>query len=215
MRLFDLLPVNRHVVRPTRSSLQNTSNDQLRKFEGYVTEIFTALGMDVDSAGIKDLPQRFVRALFDATRGIESGPHALRRLETECHSGPACHETHVMEGPIHFLGLCERHSFPLFGHAYVGYIAHEKIMGICRLTQLVQLLTLRFLGQEIIRQQIADTLETLLQPHGVAVYLETNHPCAHTQGLRQPASHTMVWRGHYSLNPALQTEFLNACGLES
>ncbi len=215
MRLFDLIPTDRQVVRSPRSSLERTSSDQLRKFEGYVNEIFAALGMDMDSAGIKEMPLRFVRALFDARRGFESGPHALRRLETECQSGPACHETHVMEGPIHFLSLCERHSFPLFGHAYVGYIAHEKIMGICKLTQLVQRLTLRFLGQEIIRQQIADTIETLLQPHGVAVYLETDHLCTHMHGLYKPASHTMVWRGNYSFNPARQTEFLNACGLEN
>jgi GTP cyclohydrolase I len=215
MILLDLVPVDHKVIGSMRSSSQNTSSDPLPKFESYVTEIFTALGMDMDSPMLKDMAQRFVRALFDTSRGFESGPRALKLLKTECQSGPACHKTHVMEGPIHFLGLCERHSFPLFGYAYVGYIAQAQIMGICKLTRLVRLLTARFTGQETIKQQIADAIETLLQPLGVAVYLETDHQCAHVQGIHKPASHAMVWRGDYSLNSALQAEFLNACGLEN
>lgn len=215
MMLFDLAPVDQKVIGSMRSSPEKASSDQLHKFESYVTEIFMALGMDMDSPMIKDMPQRFVRALFDTSKGFESGPRALKLLKTECQSGSACHKRHVMEGPIHFLGLCERHSFPLFGYAYVGYIAQAQIMGVCKLTQLVRLLTTRFMGQETIQQHIADAIETLLQPLGVAVYLETDHQCAHVQGIHRPALHTTVWRGNYSLNPALQAEFLNACGLEN
>lgn len=215
MIVLDLAPVDHKLVGSMRSSSLKTSSDQLHKFESYMTEILTALGMDLDSPTIKDVPQRFVLALFDTSEGFESGPRALKRLETECTSGRACHQTHVMEGPIHFLGLCERHSFPLFGYAYVGYIAQAQIVGICKLTQLVRRLTMRFMGQETIKQQIADAIETLLQPLGVAVYLETDHQCAHVQGIHKPASHTTVWRGAYSLNLALQAEFLNACGLEN
>jgi GTP cyclohydrolase I len=212
--LVDLAMVDPKALVATELSLQQTSDEQLRKFERYVVEIFTALGLDLGTRATKEASQRFIHALFSVTSGFESGRHALKLLSTECQRGPACREAHVVEGPIRFLGFCERHSFLLFGHAYVGYVAHEQIMGICKLRQLVQLLTLQFIGQEMIRQQIADAIETLLQQLGVAVYLETDHHCAHMQGSPRPASHWIVWRGHYSLNPALQTEFMSACGLE-
>ena len=210
----DLATVDPKAPVATGMSLQQASDEQLQKFERYVVEILTALGLDLGTRATKEASQRIIHALFSVASGLESGPHALKLLSTECQKGLACREAHIVEGPIRFLGLCERHAFPLFGHAYVGYVAHEQIMGICRLTQLVQLLTLRFIGQEMIRQQIADAIETLLQPYGVAVYLETDHHCALMQGTPKPASHWMVWRGNYSLNPALQSEFMRACGLE-
>ena len=210
----DLAMVDPEALVATELSPQQTLNGQLQKFERYVAEIFAALGLDMGTRATTEASQRFIHALFSMTSGFDSDWHTLKLLSIECQSGPACREAHVIEGPIRFLGLCERHSFPLFGHAYIGYVAHERIMGICRLTQLVQLLTLRFIGQEMIRQQIADAVDTLLQPYGVAVYLETDHGCAHLQGTPRPASHWIVWRGNYSLNPALQAEFMSACGLE-
>jgi GTP cyclohydrolase I len=211
----DLETVDPKVLMATGLSLQQTSDEQLQKFERYLVEIFMALGLDLGAGATQEASQRLVHSLFSVTNGFGSMPDELKLLSTECQRGPVCREAHVIEGPIRFLGLCERHSFPLFGHAYVGYVAHEQIMGICRLTQLVQFLTLRFIGQEMIRQKIADAIEALLQPYGVAVYLETDHHCAHMQAAPRPASHWMVWRGNYSLNPALQTEFMRACGLES
>ena len=211
----ELVSVQQQILESTELlGPQQTLDEQLHKFERYAAEMFIALGIDPSMPSFKDIPQRFVRALFDTTRGFESGPHALRVLSTQCQSGLACHETHVAEGPIHFFGLCECHSFPLFGHAYVGYVAHEQIMGICKLTRLVRFLTMRFVGRETIRQQIADALQTLIHPLGVAVYLEVDHDCARTHGIRSSVPRAIVWRGEYSLDPALQAEFLSACGLE-
>jgi len=84
---------------------------------------------------------------------------------------PDCRLSQVIEGPIRFFSLCEHHAFPFFGDAYVGYIAHENILGISKLTRLVHLFAKRFAVQERIGQQVADTLEGMLHPHGVAVYL--------------------------------------------
>jgi GTP cyclohydrolase I len=122
----------------------------------------------------------------------------------------------VLEGPIPFFALCEHHALPFFGKAYVGYIAHENIIGISKLTRLVRLFARRFSVQERIGQQIADTLETMLHPHGVAVFLEANHLCMEMRGVRETASITRstVWRGHYAEDPALRAEFFAACGLQ-
>lgn len=190
--------------------------DQLQRFEGYVAEIFSAFGMDLDTSATKDTPRRFIKALFDATDGYDGDPKLLRVFETECHGDPDCRLSQVMEGPIPFFSLCEHHAFPFYGRAYVGYIAHENIIGISKLTRLVRLFSKRFSVQERIGQQIADTLETMLHPHGVAVFLEAHHLCMEMRGVREtaPMTRTTVWRGHYAEDASLRSEFFTACGLQ-
>jgi GTP cyclohydrolase I len=214
MMSLDLMPIEQETLESTRLNVPRASDEQLRKFEGYLAEIFAAIGMDPAIPAFKGAPERFIHALFDAVRNSDDSPELFKILKTECRSGPGCRNAHVIEGPIHFFSLCERHSFPFFGHAYIGYIAREQIMGICNLTQLVRLSALQSAGQETIRQQIANALEALLHPYGIAVQLQVNHYCAQMQGLSASTAHTIVWRGDYSQSLALQTEFLNVCGLD-
>jgi GTP cyclohydrolase I len=192
------------------------TDDQFRKFEGYAAEIFTALGLDCSTPATKDTPRRFIRALFDATEGYDGDPKLLKTFSTECRGEPDCHLGQVIEGPIRFFALCEHHALPFYGGAYVGYIAHENIIGISKLTRMVRLFSKRFAVQERIGQQIADTLESMLHPHGVAVFLEAHHLCVEMRGVREiaPTTRTMVWRGHYAEDPALRSEFFAACRLQ-
>lgn len=192
------------------------SEEQFHKFEGYAAEIFSAFGLDLNTSATKDTPRRFIQALFDATEGYEGDPKLLRVFDTECRGEPDCRLSQVLEGPIPFYALCEHHALPFFGKAYVGYIAHENIIGISKLTRLVRLFAKRFSVQERIGQQIADTLETMLHPHGVAVFLEAQHLCMEMRGVRETGSvtRTTVWRGHYAEDPSLRAEFFAACGLQ-
>lgn len=192
------------------------SDEQLEKFESYASEIFSAFGLDLNTSATKDTPRRFIKALFDATEGYDGDPKLLRVFGTECHGEPDCRLSQVMEGPIPFFALCEHHALPFYGKAYVGYIAHENIIGISKLTRLVRLFSKRFSVQERIGQQIADTLETMLHPHGVAVFLEAHHLCMEMRGVREtaPLTRTTVWRGHYAEDPSLRAEFFTACGLQ-
>lgn len=191
------------------------SEEQLRKFEGYMAEIFTVMGLNLNTPATVDTPRRFVRALYDSTEGYDGDPKLLTVFHTECRGGPDCRLSQVVEGPIHFFALCEHHALPFHGHAYVGYIAHENIIGISKLTRLVRLFAKRFTVQERIGQQIADGLETMLQPHGVAVYLDAHHLCTQMRGVREiaPTTRTTFWRGEYEANPDLRAEFFKACGL--
>jgi len=192
------------------------SDEQAQKFEGYIAEIFSAYGLDLDTPSTRETPRRFISALFEATDGYDGDPKLLKVFDTECRGDPDCRLSQVVEGPINFFSLCEHHALPFFGHAYVGYIAHEDILGISKLTRLVRLFAKRFAVQERIGQQIADTLETMLHPHGVAVYLEAHHLCMEMRGVREvaPMTRTTVWRGHYAEDPALRSEFFTACGLQ-
>jgi GTP cyclohydrolase IA len=192
------------------------SSEQMRKFESYMAEIFTALGLDLDTAATVDTPGRFMRAMFDATGGYDGDPKLIKVFNTECRGGPDCRLSQVVEGPIPFYALCEHHALPFYGNAYVGYIAHEGIIGISKLTRLVRVYARRFSVQERIGQQIADTLDSLIKPHGVAVYVEAHHMCMQMRGVREvsPMTRTTVWRGEYDGSSALRSEFFTACGLQ-
>ncbi len=180
--------------------IRRISDEQIHKFEGYAAEIFSAFGLDLNAPATKDTPRRFIRALFDATEGYDGDPKLLRVFDTECRDDPDCRLSQVIEGPIPFFALCEHHALPFYGMAYIGYIAYEKIIGLSKLTRLVRLFSKRFAVQERIGQQIADTLETMLHPNGVAIFLEAHHLCMEMRGVREmaPTTRTTVWRGHYA-----------------
>jgi GTP cyclohydrolase I len=190
------------------------SSEAFEKYEAYIAEIFSAFGLDINTPATKDTPRRFVKALFDATEGYDGDPKLLKIFSTECRGEPDCSLAQVIEGPIHFFSLCEHHVFPFYGMAYVGYVAHENIIGLSKLTRMVRLFAKRFAVQERIGQQIANTMETMMHPHGVAVYLEAHHLCMEMRGVREtaPLTRTTVWRGNYANDPALRSEFFEACG---
>ena len=196
---------------------RHISPEQMQKFEGYISEIFSALGLNLATPATERTPERFLRGLIDATEGYEGDPKLLTVFQTECRGGPDCRVSQVIEGPIQFYSLCEHHAFPFYGHAYVGYVAHEHIIGISKLTRLVRIFAKRFSVQERIGQQIADTLEAMLQPHGVAVYLEAHHLCTQMRGVREiaPQTRTTFWRGVYDTNDALRLGFFAACGVHA
>jgi len=173
------------------------------RYRSSVGEIFEAFGMDLDTPGTRETPERFLRALFDATAGYEGDPKLLTAFPAEGVGG------HVIEGPISFSALCEHHALPFFGAAHVGYIAGEEIIGISKLTRLVRLYARRFTVQERLGEQIADTLVELIRPEGVAVRLEASHLCTQMRGVEEHSrTVTTFWRGSFEDDAELRREFL-------
>jgi GTP cyclohydrolase I len=153
---------------------------------------------------------------MDVTAGYDGDPKLVTAFGTECREESDCRLSQVIEGPIPFFALCEHHALPFFGHAHVGYIPRQEIIGISKLTRVVRLYAQRFTVQERIGQQILDALGTMLAPHGVAVYLEARHLCTEMRGVRAilPMTRTTNWWGEYADNAALRSEFLAACRLK-
>ena len=195
---------------------RSISRQQMHRFEGYVSEIFAAFGLDLHTPATEETPQRFLSALFEATEGYDGDPKLLTVFDTECRGDPDCRLGQVIEGPIPFFALCEHHALPFYGHAYIGYIPHEHIIGISKLTRLVRLFSKRFAVQERLGEQIVTTFNAMLDPHGVAVYLEAHHLCVEMRGVRDtsPLTRTTLWRGEYERNASLRVEFLLACGTD-
>ena len=195
---------------------RSISDEQMQRFESYVAEIFETFGLDLSTQATEQTPRRFVQALFDATDGYDGDPKLLTVFDNEYRDEPHCRLSQVIEGPIPFFALCEHHALPFHGRAYMGYIADEQIIGISKLTRLVRLFAKRFTMQERLGQQIADAFDAMLQPHGVAVYLEAQHLCKMMRGVREtcPLTRTSTWRGEYESNSSLRVEFLLATGAD-
>jgi GTP cyclohydrolase IA len=185
------------------------TEDWLR-YEDNIAEIFSALGMDLDTPGTRETPRRFLQALRDATAGYDGDPKLRTAFPRERPPAVDGSRSQIIEGPIVFHALCEHHSLPFSGIAHVGYIAGAEILGISKLTRLVRLFARRFTVQERIGEQIADMLVELVDPAGVAVRLEAAHMCTQMRGVEEDGSRTVttVWRGSYDEHPDLRAEFL-------
>lgn len=178
------------------------------RFEAYMGEIFTALGMHVNTPGTRETPKRFLEALYDATAGYDGDPKLATLFPSENIGAVEAAASQIIEGPIRFHAVCEHHALPFYGVAHVGYVADERIVGISKLTRLVRLFARRFTMQERLGEQIADTLVELVGARGVAVHLEASHLCVRMRGVEEhSATVTTFWRGAFS-EPQLRQEFL-------
>jgi GTP cyclohydrolase IA len=186
-----------------------------RRYVANLGEILAALGMNLDNPSTRETPRRLLDALIDVTDGYDGDPKLLTAFPTECHGGANCELAQIVEGPIEFSALCEHHALPFVGRAWLGYIAHEEILGISKLTRLVRVLTRRFGVQERMTHQIADSLASLTDAHGVAVYLEASHLCTRMRGVRdhEALTRTTAYRGVYEHDPSLRAEFREIGGI--
>jgi GTP cyclohydrolase I len=191
------------------SSSRRLAPAQLELYEGQLAEILTGLGLDLDSESTRDTPRRFLAAMVEATDGYDGDPKLVTAFPTECRGRSDCSLAQIIEGPIEFSSLCEHHALPFIGYAWLGYVAHERILGISKLTRLVRIVTRRFAVQERLTHSLADAIERLTQAHGVAVYLEAEHLCMRTRGVREHGTRTRTtaYRGVYEGDPSLRGEF--------
>jgi GTP cyclohydrolase I len=187
------------------------SPEEWARYEHNIAEILEAFGMDLATAGTRETPQRFLRAMFDSTAGYDGDPKLRTAFPSERPAGVVGASSQIVEGPIAFFSLCEHHALPFHGAAHVAYIAGDEILGISKLTRLVRLYARRFTVQERLGEQIADALVDLVRPRGVAVHIEASHLCTQMRGVEEEGSRTVTtfWRGLYDEQAELRREFLD------
>jgi len=188
------------------------SEQERTKFEANIAEIFSRLGMDLNSEGCKATPRRWLQALIDMTDGYNRDPkvHTIFPREcVACEEGAAGEQT--VEGPITFVSLCEHHALPFIGRAYIGYLRKDKIVGISKFTRIVRMYARRFSVQERMAQEIAQELMRILEPYGVIVYLEAHHTCTQARGVREmdALTRTLEKRGVYASQYELTSQFMD------
>ena len=179
---------------------------QYEKVKLLIHSLLTVLGQDPNRDGLRGTPQRMARTYAELLSGYDVDVDALVNgalfdVEYE--------ETIVVKG-IEFYSLCEHHLLPFFGQAHVAYIPGESVIGLSKIPRIVEMYARRLQVQERLTQQIADELEAVLRPRGVAVVMEGTHLCTAMRGVRQQDARmrTSVMRGQFQEDPDLRHEFL-------
>lgn len=168
-------------------------------------------GDDPDREGLRDTPGRVTRAYADWFSGYGRDPAAhLARTFAEVGG----YDEIVILKDIPFASHCEHHMAPILGRAHVGYLPDTRVVGISKLARLVEAFARRLQVQERLTAEIADTLQSILQPRGVAVMIEATHACMTTRGVntRETVMTTSRMLGAFRDNPATRAEFLAAIG---
>jgi GTP cyclohydrolase IA len=176
-----------------------------------VRQLLRLIGEDPDREGLQETPLRFLKAMAEYTRGYREKPEDVLKVFEDGGEGV---DEMVIVRDIPVYSLCEHHLAPFFGKAYVGYVPDKKILGLSKISRLVEVYSRRLQVQERLTNQIADALAKHLQPLGVAVVLECRHLCMESRGIKHAGSSTVTsaLRGSIKKNPDTRKEFLSLIG---
>ena len=179
--------------------------------EDAVRTLIRWVGDDAERDGLLDTPGRVVRAWEDWFAGYEEDPVDLLRRTFEEVDG---YDEMILLRDIRFESHCEHHIAPIIGKAHIAYIPERRVIGISKLARLVDVYGKRLQIQEKMTAQIANTLQEVLQPKGVAVVLEAVHECMSTRGVHKPEIITVTSRllGSFRNDPTTRREFLAMVG---
>ena len=189
----------------------SASRPSRHEAEEAVRTLIRWAGDDPAREGLAETPARVVRAFSDWFSGYEQDPAEYLRRTFEQVGG--YDEIVVLKG-IPFESHCEHHMAPIIGEAHVGYLPHQRVVGISKLARLVDAYARRLQIQERFTAEIADTLQEVLQPRGVAVLVESSHECMTTRGVHKRGVTMVTSRmlGAFRDNLATRREFFAAIG---
>ncbi|TAE57535.1 MAG: GTP cyclohydrolase I FolE [Nostocales cyanobacterium] len=172
-----------------------------------VRTLLIGLGENPDREGLKDTPKRVVKALQFLTKGYHESLDELLNGAVFTESA----DEMVLVRDIDIFSSCEHHILPVIGRAHVAYIPNGKVIGLSKIARICEMYARRLQVQERLTLQIADALQGLLKPKGVAVVVEATHMCMVMRGVQKPGSWTVTsaMRGVFSEDARTREEFMN------
>lgn len=178
--------------------------------EAAIAQLLQAVGEHPEREGLKNTPKRVARMFTELLRGYHADPHEI------VHGAlfNITYDEMVIVRDIEFYSLCEHHLLPFMGRAHVAYMPAGKVIGLSKIPRIVDMFARRLQVQERMTRQIADLLEELLEPKGVAVVVEGLHLCTMMRGVKKHDARmtTSAMHGSFRTNPATRQEFLDNIG---
>ena len=171
-----------------------------------VRDILIDIGEDPDRQGLQKTPERVAKMYDELTAGYRTDPVKLVNgalFDVE-------YSEMVLVKDIDFYSMCEHHMLPFFGKAHVAYIPNGKVIGLSKIPRIVDMYARRLQVQERMTTEIAQFLQEVLNPRGVAVIIEGQHMCAMMRGVKKPQANmtTSTMLGAFKEDPILRGEFL-------
>ena len=177
---------------------------------GHIREVLTKLGEDPGREGLLRTPERAEKALKFLTSGYTSDLDQIVNgalFDVE-------YDEVVIVRDIEFFSMCEHHMLPFFGKMHVAYLPGSKVIGLSKIPRIVDVFARRLQIQERLTQQVAETIQTMLKPRGVAVVCEARHFCMMMRGVEKQHSGaiTSAMLGAFRNNKETRNELLSLIG---
>ena len=181
--------------------------DQLEKITRNLIE---TIGEDPNREGLKKTPKRVAKSWEYFSEGYRTD---LDDIINEAVFHEDCSEMVVVRD-IEFFSMCEHHMIPFFGRAHVGYLPNGKVIGLSKIPRIIDMFSRRLQLQERLTSQVANTLEEVLKPIGVAVVMEGRHLCMQMRGVEKQNSYasTSAMLGQFRKSAETRAEFLSIIG---
>lgn len=183
----------------------------LHEAEAAVRTLIAWAGDDPEREGLRETPQRVVKAYQEFFSGYATDPAEILQKTFEEVEG---YDEMVLLKNIRVESHCEHHMLPIIGRAHVAYIPNRRVVGISKLARIVDVYAKRLQTQETMTVQIADTINQVLQPKGVAVVIDASHQCMTTRGVHKMETNTITSRmlGSFREDPRTRAEFMALIG---
>jgi GTP cyclohydrolase IA len=190
-------------IAPAEGAIERPSREEA---EAAVRTLLRWAGDDPDREGLRETPRRVVKAYEEFFKGYQESPdQVLSRIFEEVEG----YDDLVLVRDIPFTSHCEHHVVPFVGKAHIAYYPTGGVVGLSKLARLVDVYAKRLQTQEAMTAQIADAIESHLQPRGVAVLVEAEHMCMSMRGVLKHGSSTVTvqFSGVFRDDPAQQAHF--------
>jgi GTP cyclohydrolase I len=202
-----------NIVMPVARAASPASTDRptREEAEAAIRTLLRWAGDDPTREGLVDTPARVARAYEEFFAGYAVDPVALLERTFEETDG---YDEIVLLRDIRLESHCEHHMVPIIGRAHVAYLPHRRVVGISKLARVVEAYAKRLQIQEKLTAQIANTIQQVLEPRGVAVVIEAAHQCMTTRGVNKPGVTMVTSRmlGAFRDDPTTRREVLSMIG---
>lgn len=185
---------------------------EMDKLQEHLTEVLRLLHVDLTDENVVDTPRRWAASLVALTSGYDFTD--VKKLSTmferDMRIADASQQNLVVIGGT-YKTLCAHHILPFFGQFIIGYIPDRKIIGASKIPRIVEVHMRKLQSQEYLAHDVADTVEAILQPNGVAVWMGGTHLCMVMRGVGQESSfmETNVLRGGFLKDEKTRHEFMS------